>query len=807
MRASVPDFLRTKLSPPPVRADRIARPQLVQQFSAGLEHPLVLICAPAGYGKTTLLGEWLASQLGAGLTFGWFSIDEDDNDPTRFLTYLAATFSTVDGLDVDDVLTMLLSSQPAPNKVILTTLISRLEGFTGRVALVLDDYHLITAQPIHEAVSFLLDHLPAQAQLVITSREDPPLPLARLRVRDQLVEIRADDLRFTPAEAAQFLRQMLGIDLSAEQVEELDARTEGWIAGLQLVALALKGRDDVSGFISAFTGSHRFILDYLTEEVLNRQPEEVQTFLLQTSIFDRLNGALGDFVTGRSDGQRMLEQIERGNLFLVPLDDERNWYRYHHLFREMLRKRLQQVTADDDINPLHRRASEWFAQNNLYHDAIPHALAGQDYVWAGQLLESYADLVLEQGGSRRQLPVLREWMRALPTEVVVASPQLCLLQAMISTSIQAIDEWLSSAEAVLPRSKSSPKMQNLRGLIAIQRAKVAVMLGNTDQVVAYAEEALADLSPGDVTLYAHGWDFLSMGYLGQAKYAEAEHAVAIADRLVRGLTKTDLFLTRAWSYAYVQRIRGALPAALQTCEEALQLAAQHNKMTSFDGLMLSLCLADLLREQNDLSTAYAYANSALAHCQQSGLPEPQIVAHFVLARICEAQGELKEALALCGEARKVGSPRSLWLAGFVPALEAQVRLAATEHLATTDWTQLAESSETPRAHLHPLVFAYLHEYTQVIPIRMLIAQARSTGDRESLDKAIQLLDRLRRTAGFSELIWVCIKAEVLQALADQLDGALENAVASMERAIRIAESAGFMRVFLEEVSLLPRYYA
>ncbi len=798
MRASVPDLLRTKLTPPPTRADRIARPQLIQRFSASIDHPLMLVCAPAGYGKTTLLSEWLASEIGRQFSVAWFSLDEDDNDSNHFLTYLITAFSTIDQLDVNDVLAMLLSPQPPPSKIILTALISRLEAFSGRFTLVLDDYHLITAQPIHEAVSFLLDHLPAHAQLVITSREDPPFPLARLRVREQLVEIRADDLRVTQAEAARFLQQMFGIYLSAEQVEELDARTEGWIAGLQLVALALKGREDIAGFISAFTGSHRFILDYLTEEVLNRQPEEVQTFLLQTSILDRLNGSLCDAVTGRSDGQMMLEQIERSNLFLFPLDDERYWYRYHHLFGDMLRKRLHQVAVDGEVNALHRSVSEWFAHNDLYHDAIPHALAGQDYDWAAHLLERYADLLLEQGGQRQFLPLLREWMGALPTEVVVTSPQLCLLQAMISTSIQAVDEWLSSAEATLPRSKSSQGMQNLRGLIAIQRAKVAVMLGNTDKIVAYAEQALADLSPDDVTLYAHGWDFLSMGYLGQAKYAEAEHAVAMADRLVRGLTKTDLFLTRTWSYAYVQRIRGALPAAIQTCQDAMQLAVQHGKQTSFDGLLVSLCLADLLREQNDLATAFKVADTALHDCQQSGLPELQIVALFILVRICEAQGKLEEALALCDEARKVGSPRSLWLAGFVPTLEAQVRLAATEHPTTADWTQLAEDGETPRTHLHPLVFAYLHEYTQVIPIRILIAQTRTTGDRESLDKAIQLLDRLRRTAGFSELIWVCIKAEVLQALAYQLDGALENAVSTMERAIRMAEPAGFMRVFLEE---------
>lgn len=758
----------------------------------------MLVCAPAGYGKTTLLGEWLLSKVEEELSFGWFSLDEDDNDPTHFLTYLVAAFSTINDLEAEDVLAMVLSPQPPPGKVILTALISRLETFTGRITLVLDDYHLITAQPIHEAVAFLLDHLPVHVRLVITSREDPPLPLARLRGRDQLVEIRADDLRFTPEEAARFLRQMIGISLTAEQIAELDARTEGWIAGLQLVALALKGREDVSRFIAAFTGSHRFILDYLTEEVLSRQPDDVWSFLLQTSILNRLNGALCDALSGRSDGQQMLEQIERSNLFLVPLDDERYWYRYHHLFGDMLRKRLQQAATEDDINALHRRVSEWFAQNNLYHDAIPHALAGQAYDLAAHLLELYADLLLEQGGSRSELPALREWMGAMPAEIVITSPQLCLLEAMIATSLQAVEARLSDAEAALTRSDPSEKSQKLRGLLAIQRSKMAAITGNTEQIVVNAERALALLSPHDVTLNAHAWSFLSMGYLGEARFVDAEYALAKADDLVRHLTTTDLFLTRAWSHAYMQRIRGDLPAARQTCEDALQLAARHNKATSFDGLMLSLCLADLLREQNDLATAFAYANNALPHCQQSGLPELQIVAQFVLARICEAQGRFREALAFCSGVRSTGTPRSLWLSEFAPMLEAQIQLSADSQISPNDDVPSGASESMPRSHLHPLVFALMHEYTHVIPIRILIAQARSIGDHEPLDRAIHLLNRLRQTPGFAELIWVRIKVELLDALIYQLNGASPEARASLGRALRLAEPADYLRVFLEE---------
>ena len=266
---SVSVILQTKLTPPPIRADRVHRPRLTQRFSASLEHPLTLVCAPAGYGKSTLLGEWFGSEADGAVVFGWLSLDEDDNDPVRFLTYLICAFANAGDINADEMLSLLHSPQPPPPKPILTALISRLEDFPGHLALVLDDYHRITAQPIHEAMTYLLDHLPSQIRLVITSREDPPFPLARYRGRGQLAEIRAADLRFTPDEAGQFLRQMLGAELSANQLRDLEDRTEGWIAGLQLAALALKGRHDIDQFITAFTGSHRYILDFLTDEVLS----------------------------------------------------------------------------------------------------------------------------------------------------------------------------------------------------------------------------------------------------------------------------------------------------------------------------------------------------------------------------------------------------------------------------------------------------------------------------------------------------------------------------------------------------------
>ena len=296
MVASASDLLQTKLAIPPARTELISRPRLIEQFNDALSHPLTLICAPAGFGKTTLLSEWFSSETGLSTAVAWLSLDTDDNDPGRFLTYLVYALAGIGDIDSEGLLFLLQSSQPPP-KVILTALLSRLEAFPGRFVLVLDDYHLITTPLIHEGLVFLFEHLPAQMHLILTSREDPSLPLSRLRGQGQLAEIRADSLRFTLEEAAQFLHRVLGMHLSQEQVAELGARTEGWIAGLQLAALAMKGRDDLNAFISAFTGSHRYILDYLTEEVLSRQPEQIQNFLLQTSILNRLCGPLCDVVT------------------------------------------------------------------------------------------------------------------------------------------------------------------------------------------------------------------------------------------------------------------------------------------------------------------------------------------------------------------------------------------------------------------------------------------------------------------------------------------------------------------------------
>jgi LuxR family maltose regulon positive regulatory protein len=378
-------ILATKLYIPPPRPNIVLRPRLIERLNEGLSsgRKLTLMSAPAGCGKTTLVSEWVAS---CDQKVAWLSLDEGDNDPAGFLAYLVAALQTVAPKIGAGVLRTLQSPQPPPIESILTALLNEIAASPDNFVLVLDDYHVIDSNPVDEALTFLLEHLPPHMHLVIATREDPHLPLARLRSRGQLTELRAADMRFTPSETADFLNQVMGLNLSAEDIAALETRTEGWIAGLQLAAISMQGHSDTTSFIQSFTGSHHFVLDYLVEEVLHQQPESIHTFLLRTSILDRMCGPLCDAVLGPSStsGQETLEYLEHTNLFIVPLDNERRWYRYHHLFGELLRKRLGQSLVPGETAGLHIQASEWYEQNGFPSDAIHHAFAVKGFRACGE---------------------------------------------------------------------------------------------------------------------------------------------------------------------------------------------------------------------------------------------------------------------------------------------------------------------------------------------------------------------------------------------------------------------------------------
>jgi len=458
-------LLTTKLYIPLVRPELVSRPRLIERLNAGLHRKLTLVSAPAGFGKTTLLSEWVG---GCERPVAWLSLDESDSDPARFFTYLIAALQRVDPGIGQGAQAMMQSPQPPPPEVLLTALINDIAAASQPFLLVLDDYHLITALAIHQLLAFLLEHQPPQMHLVIATREDPPLPLSRLRARGQTVEIRQADLRFTPEETADFLRRVTQADLSSADVAALQQRTEGWIAGLQLAALSIRGHEDVQRLVQSFTGSHRYILDYLMDEVFQQQSADVQDFLLRTSILDRFTAALCDAVAERDDSRQVLLALEQANLFIVPLDESRQWYRYHRLFADLLRHRSQMAGLQGLVPHLHRQASQWYEANGFPAEAVHHALAGSDWERAATLIQDLSSMMLKRG----EVVTLLGWFQALPDEVVLANPRLCYEYSwplILSDRIDAAEPYLARAEQVALENGITP----LLGEIAIAKTHIA----------------------------------------------------------------------------------------------------------------------------------------------------------------------------------------------------------------------------------------------------------------------------------------------------------------------------------------------
>lgn len=781
MLASV--ILQTKLTPPPARADRVLRPRLTQQFSVSPEHPITLVCAPAGYGKSTLVGEWFGSRAGEATAFGWLSLDEDDNDPARFLTYLVSAVANTTGIDVDEILLLLHSPQPPPPKVILNALLNRLENSPHRLALVLDDYHRITLQEIHEAMIYLLDHLPRQVQLVITSREDPPLPLARWRGRGQLVEIRADDLRFTTEEADQFLWQMLGTKLKAEQVRDLDVRTEGWIAGLQLTALAMKGRENLADFIAEFTGSHRFILDYLSEEVLSRQPKDVQTFLLQTSILDRFCGPLCDAVTGRSDGQATLEHLERGNLFLIPLDDERFWYRYHHLFGDMLRRKLEQGSPEL-VTELHRRASVWYEQNGWVTEALEHALRSQNTEEAARLVQQTVQEITQAG----QAHTILRWMKSLSEAVVRAHPRLCVYHAtvlMFTNQLAASESWLKAAEQSTYQHDTEPdEIHAILGWVALVRADIARVTGNLASAVVFAQQALDLLPPSEALARAVSLMNVAHSYVadGDVRPAvkEAADTSITALRRIGNQFATMISMT---NLARLHMVQGHLHEA----EATFALAEQIAPGEVLNGAAPRIGLGNLLRERNELEAAQQNLLMGLELAQgMLAIDADVITAGYVgLAKLRQAQGDLAGGLAALDTFAQVASARQFYppLMARGMAVRVQLWLAQGNTAPAVRWA--AES------RLSADELSYPHEAEYLALARVLTAQGNT-------EKALTLLERLRLDAESKGRTSTVIEVLGLCALAWQAKGNLEEALSVLARALVLAEPEGYVRTFADE---------
>lgn len=770
--------LVTKLYAPPPRLGAVPRPSLVARLDAGLRGRLTLICAPAGFGKTTLVGAWAA---GCGQPVAWLSLDEGDSDPARFLTYLIGALRTIAPTLGAGVLGVLQGLQPPPVEAILTALLNDLAALPGEVVLVLDDYHTIEAQPVDRALAFLVEHLPPRLHLIIATREDPSLPLARLRARGQLTELRAADLRFTPAEAAAFLTGAMGLDLAAADVAALEARTEGWIAGLQLAALSLQGHHSPASFIASFTGTHHFVLDYLAEEVLQQQPPSVQAFLLRTSILDRLCGPLCDAVLRDPavPGQATLEQLERANLFLVPLDDERRWYRYHHLFADLLRQRLQQGTAssigdtggDPDSSPVefHRRASQWHEDQGLALEAFRHAVAAADVERAERLLAGQGWPRHARGAATAAL----DWLASLPTAVLDARPALRWRHAwLLLTTGQAggVEEHLQAAEAALRGTAMDGDTRNLVGQIAAARAVLAITRYQFDDTLAQARRALDHLHPDNLAVRTSATWALGSAYQQRGDRAAAGRAYA--DAIALGEASGNLFTTVLATNGLgdIQVADNQLASAAESYRRVLHLLGDAPPPVAAEA---HLGLARICYEWDDLEAAERHGCQGLQLAQQyDRVLDRSVLAELLLARVRLARGDVAGAAALLAQAGQAA--RQQHFVHRIPEVAAAqvLTLLRQGHLVAA--AQLAEAHDLP----HSRARVHLAQGDMSATLAALAALRARAEARDWADERLRVL--------------------VLQAVAHQAHGDQDEAVRVVRDALALAEAGGFIRTFVDE---------
>jgi len=762
------------------------------------------VSAPAGFGKTTLLAEWLAAAPADERSAAWLSLDQRDNDPALFWTYLIAALQTAAHGVGAGALSLLQSPQP-PIEAVLATLLNDLHAISDDVVLVLDDYHVIDARDVQDGMAFLLGHLPPQIHLVIASRADPALPLARLRARRELVEIRAADLRFTPEEAATYLNGVMGLELTARDVAALEGRTEGWIAALQLAALSMQGRDDIAGFIAGFAGDDRYIVDYLVEEVLQGQPEHVRSFLLQTSILSRLNGSLCDAVTGQDGGKAMLAALERGNLLLVPLDDRRRWYRYHHLFADVLRARLLDEQPDR-VHELHLRASAWYEQNGERSEAIGHALAGEDFERAADLVELGIP-ALRQGG---QDATMRRWLEALPDELIQVRPVLSVGYAgalMVRGELEGVEARLRDAERWLdtmtgiregPRAPSAEMVvvdeEGFRGLpsaIAMYRAGQALVLGDVAGSMTHARRAL-DLVGDDDHLGRGGpAALLGLAYWtgGDLNAAHRWYADGMAS-LEKAGHLSDV-IGGAIVLAEIRIAQGRLREAMSTYERGLQRATEYAAPVLRGAADMHVGMSELFRERNDLDAAMRHLLTSNELGEHAGLPQNRYRWRVAMARIRETQGDLGGALDLLDEAER------LYVSGFfpdvrpIPAFRARVWVAQGEWGEALGWAREQGLSVDDD-------LSYLREFEHITLARALLARYTAERAERSVQQATGLLERLLPAAEEGQRIGSVIEVLVLQALAHQARGDIPAALAALQRAVTLAEPEDYVRLFVDE---------
>jgi LuxR family transcriptional regulator, maltose regulon positive regulatory protein len=775
-------LLKTKLYVPVARPELVPRPHLIDRLTAGLNRKLILIAAPAGYGKTTLLSSWAA---GCGQPVAWLSIDDRDNEPTRFLAYLIAAVQTLEANLGQDTLSAVQSSQSSVIADWLPGLVNQLDNIVEPFVLVLDDYQVITTPAIHQALAFLLEHQPSRLHIAIATRKDPPLPLPRLRARGQLTELRQADLRFTVEETAAFLRRGMGMELSTEDVASLVSRTEGWIAGLQMAALSIRDREDVSRLISAFGGSHEYIMDYFAAEVLAQQSELLRTFLQQTSILDRLCGSLCDAVTRQASGQHTLEQLQQANLFVVPLDSEHGWYRYHHLFRDLLRKQLQQ--EQPEILPeLHRRASVWCEEHGLIHDAIDHALSAPDEHRVGRLLGDHAEAFFLRG----EHVTLMRWIAALSDEQRQMRPALGILQAVMLSAagknreaelaLQEVDQALANLDEHIPQNRQ------LLGQAAAAHALVATLQDNPQIILFYTRRAL-DFAPGET-----GWHSSVLLARSNAYFLMGDVAASIADlseaiEIATARNSHMLVLVEMAKLAQTHWMQGHLNQAGQVCQAGLRYIDHGGLARSTMSNHVFITWGAILCEKSDLDRAAEFIQRGLELSRSSHDILNQLFAHRSMARVCLAKRNLSAAEDFLRQAEALAQEYDIPFQHISPliGLKAQLLIRQGRLVEAGHELRMLEAQadkDIPFTHHGRLHLSYAQWH---------MAQGNLPAAEETLDRLYQF------SQASGQQRWV-IPIQILRAILYLARRDLPQALNALKAAMELAEPEGFIQDFLDE---------
>jgi LuxR family maltose regulon positive regulatory protein len=788
-------ILVTKLYIPPPRPKIVLRPRLIERLNPDLRRGLTLISAPAGFGKTTLLSEWVA---GCQRPVAWLSLDEEDKDLARFLIYLVAAMQTVAPNIGNEVLAALQSPQQPPTGSILTALLNEITDLSDGFILVLDDYHAVDSKPVDNALIFLLEHLPPQLHLVIASREDPQLPLARYRARSQLTELRLVDLRFTPDEAAEFLNQAMSLNLSAEDIVALETRTEGWIVGLQLAALSMQRLQDTTGFIQSFTGGHHFVLDYLVEEVLQKQPESIQNFLLCTSIFDRLCGPFCDAVLRdaaafgqETAGQETLEYLERANLFIVPLDKERRWYRYHQLFADLLQNRLKRIYPDRIVD-LYRRASDWYAHNDLPNEAITHALAIQDWPRAAEVIEQFSDELPMRGERNTQL----RWLESFPAQFRLDRPRLGLVYAWALYMTNQLDRADQYLDLLLPLARTTPPLLGevfaIRVMIAAQRFDMLAVIDVAQQALSLVppEEA----SPRSRILLSLGVAYYEMGGDIAAARSAFREAFELGSKFAPGsrVGNAPLPLTALVYLSEIEWLQGRLREASRMYAQALEMTEQWGWQPSIALCFAQWGRASLLYEWNDLDGARHALEESIRIGDLWKAPRLLVPPYGLLAMVMLARGQVDEARAMIHRAEQItrdshSTPPDL---GSLAFYQIVLWISQNDFQAITEWEQSHDSKWLSRIGL-------VRDSITIVLAQARIARYYQQYKDSELSQARALIESALEQAEASGLMFYMTRLLILKALALYAQGETTSAITTLKRALVFSEPENYIRSFLD----------